>query len=174
MIGLPDKIFFCGAPGSRWSGVAQEIEKHPAIDISDRTPERKYTHHDFGGHIGAYFGTGMEFPADLDYDNLCSPYKGYGIPLLKSHEWCYKFDEIIEKFPKDWITVVYRNNRKCYNWWKEAGGWDITYPNYDWYEDDYVMIEKIQAQNKLIVDFVERFGLQWTHKDDISIATYKP
>ena len=59
-----DKLFFTGVPGSRWSGIAQTLEAMPGFNISDRTPEREYTHHQYSGHVGAYFGKGMEFEAD--------------------------------------------------------------------------------------------------------------
>ena len=144
MIGLPERIFFCGAPGSRWSGIAQQIEMNPSIDTSDRTPNRQYSHHNFGGHVGAYYGTGMEFPPVVDKRNLKKPYYGMGIPLLKSHEWCYRFNEIVAKFPYDWIVLVYRNDQACFDWWKDAGGWKISYPNYDWYENDKIMMKRIK------------------------------
>ena len=39
---LPDMIFFTGVPGSRWSGIAQEIKQNPRYNKTDRTPDRKY------------------------------------------------------------------------------------------------------------------------------------
>ena len=38
-----NRIFLTGVPGSRWSGIAQELENEGNYDISDRTPERSYT-----------------------------------------------------------------------------------------------------------------------------------
>ena len=35
-----NRVFLTGVPGSRWSGIAQEIESEGGYDISDRTPER--------------------------------------------------------------------------------------------------------------------------------------
>jgi len=66
----PDKIFFCGVPGSRWSGIAQEIKAKEGMNISDRASHRVYKHGKFGGHIDAYFGTGMEFSCKLSEENL--------------------------------------------------------------------------------------------------------
>ena len=34
-----------------------------------------------------------------------------------------------------------------------AGGFKITYPNYDWYETDYLMTKRIEEQNNLIRTF---------------------
>ena len=41
---LPEMIFFTGVPGSRWSGIAQEIKQNPRYNKTDRTPDRKYLH----------------------------------------------------------------------------------------------------------------------------------
>jgi hypothetical protein len=57
---LPNHIFFTGAPGSRWSGIAQTIETLPGFNVSDRNPRREYAHNTYSGHKGAYFGHGME------------------------------------------------------------------------------------------------------------------
>ena len=77
-----NRIFLTGVPGSRWSGIAQEIESEGDYDVSDHS-ERTYTHGEYSGHIGAYFGTGMEFPAILDTKNLDLPYRGTGTKLRK-------------------------------------------------------------------------------------------
>ena len=60
---LPNRIWFTGVPGSRWSGIAQTLEQISGMNTTDRTPEREYNHHQYSGHKGAYFGKGMEFPA---------------------------------------------------------------------------------------------------------------
>ena len=33
---LPEYIFFTGVPGSRWSGIAQEIKSQPGYNTTDR------------------------------------------------------------------------------------------------------------------------------------------
>ena len=173
---LPELIFFTGVPGSRWSGIAREIKEDPSYDTTDRAPHRIYTHHDFSGHQEAYFGTGMEFDCSLFASNLYAPFSGTGTKLLLSHEWPYYFDEITYRFPDAWIQLIYRNNEASLQWWLEAGGFTITYPNYDWYENQDVMYKKICEQNKLILDFGQRKKLQWIqyHKhSDIFITTYK-
>ena len=171
-----NRIFFTGAPGSRWSGIAQEIEHKHNLNTSDRTPERSYSHDNFSGHQGVYFGTGMEFPASLDESVLDAPYKQSGCKLHKSHEWAYKLTQIKERYPECGIILIYRNSFSCYNWWKQAGGWNITYPNYSWYEDDTVMQQRISEQNDLILEFAQQHKLTWTqhHKHaDVFITTYK-
>jgi len=173
---LPERIFFTGVPGSRWSGIAQEIEKDQRMDISDRTPDRTYNHHNYSGHEGVYFGTGMEFEASLNEEHLDTPYSGTGCKLHKSHEWAYLLDEITSRFYNDWIILVYRNNQDSFNWWKEAGGWNIKYPNYDYYENDDTMQYHIKSMNDHILEFSQKHKLNWEqHKlyKDIFITRYK-
>jgi hypothetical protein len=181
---LPNFEFFTGVPGSRWSGIAQQIKLDPAYNTSDRATHRVYTHGEFSGHKDAYFGTGMEFSTNLDQANLEAPFTELsGIKLLMSHEWPYHFKEIIERYPDAWITLIYRNDIASLKWWQAAGGFNITYPNYAWYESDhhllstyYVMTERIKEQNQLILDFAQKHSVQWlqhhTHSD-IFIGTYK-
>jgi len=177
---LPEYEFFTGVPGSRWSGLAQEIKLNPAYNTSDRAPHRVYTHGDFAGHKDSYFGTGMEFSTDLNQENLDAPFSDpnphNGTKLLMSHEWPYHFESIMEHYPAAWITLVYRPGPASMKWWLQAGGFDITYPNYDWYQNESTMGVQIYKQNKLILDFAQHHSLQWTqHKQhtDILVATYQ-
>ena len=178
---LPDKIFFTGVPGSRWSGIAQEMKKLPGFNVSDRASHRIYKHGDYSGHIDAYFGTGMEFECDLQETNLNSPYTqlgtSSGCKLLMSREWPYYFDEIKNRYPTAWIHLIYRQDLKSFLWWKQAGGFDITYPNYNWYIDDTTMVTRIEEMNHLILSFAQKHKLSWTQHhthNDIFITTYKP
>jgi len=174
---LPRRHFFTGVPGSRWSGVSQDIESNDLYDTSDRTPERTYSHSEYSGHVGAYFGTGMEFPADLSPENLDAPYTGTGCRLHKSHEWAYKLNKIVKMYPDSWITLVYRPNEASFDWWKQAGGWNITYPNYEFYVDDAGMRRHIAIMNDCIAKFAGKHHLKWKqilkHKD-VYVATWKP
>jgi hypothetical protein len=168
-------IFFTGVPGSRWSGIAREIKQDPKYDTSDRAPHRVYKHNDFSGHCESYFGTGMEFPVDLSIENLLAPFNSTGIKLLMSHEWPYYFDHIIEQYPHADIQLVYRPNDASLKWWLEAGGFNITYPNYEWYVDVDGMKKEIEQQNKLILDFAQKHMLQWNQHvehSDIFVTTY--
>lgn len=185
---LPEYIFFTGVPGSGWSGVAQELKREHGYNITDRNEKRVYRHGSFNGHCDSYFGTGMEFPSDpadggLDKQNLDAPFTDKsGTKLVMSHEWPYYFNEIQASYPNAWIQLVYRPNWESFLWWKQAGGWDIHYPNYDWYENDVLMREKIAEQNNLILDFGRTHKLQWIQLswedipdvNNIFIATYKP
>ena len=158
-----NRIFFTGVPGSRWSGIAQEIESEGGYNISDRTPDRNYTHSKYSGHVGAYFGTGMEFPAMLDTKNLDLPYKGTGIKLHKSHEWSLILDDIADLYDRSGIILIYRPNEASLNWWLQAGGFNITYPNYDYYKNEKTMAKHIATQNDAILKFAHKHNLVWQH-----------
>jgi choline dehydrogenase-like flavoprotein len=163
---LPSKIFMIGAPGSRWSGIAQNIEDNiPGINATDRTPARMYQHHNFSGHLGAYFGTGWEFDTSLEDSNLDAPFDNtQGTRILKSHEWAYRLNYLKAKHSTSWIMLVYRPDLSCYSWWHEAGGFGITYPDYrPFYRDSTNMLSEITKQNQAIMQFAQRHDLEWRH-----------
>ena len=175
---LPEYIFFTGVPGSRWSGIAKEIKSSNNYNCTDRAAHRAYQHHSKIGHTEAYYGTGMEFDCSLNRSNLDAPYtENSGCKLLMSHEWPYYFEQIQDAYPLAWIQLIYRPDWPSFLWWKQAGGFDITYPNYDWYESDYLMSYRFQEQNKLILDFAQKNSVQWKqhHKhNDIFVGTHRP
>lgn len=155
-----------GAPGSRWSGIAQNIEDNIAgFNTTDRSEHRTYRHHNFTGHLGAYFGTGWEFDTGLDEANLAAPFHDTtGTRILKSHEWAYQLDEIRTRYPDSWIMLVYRPDMSCYSWWHEAGGFGISYPDYrPYYRDSARMLCQIVEQNRAIMQFAQQHDAEWRH-----------
>jgi len=162
---LPQRVFFVGAPGSRWSGIAQNIETLDGFNTTDRDPTRQYEHHGFTGHMGAYFGTGWEFDLSLDSENLDRPFvHTAGTRILKSHEWAYHLDEIRERYPDDWIMLVHRPDMSCFAWWHEAGGFTIQYPDYrPYYRDSINMYAEIQRMNQSMFAFSQKHDLAWHH-----------
>jgi len=170
---LPKRLFFTGVPGSRWSGIAQTLEALPGFNTSDRTPERTYEHHAYTGHLGAYFGRGMEFPAELDLDMIDSAWVDptAGTQIVKSHDWAYKLHELHNRFRgRNWIMLVYRPDLSSQAWWHEAGGFQIKYPNYDAYKDSTGMLSEIMAQNQAILKFGCDHRVKWQYFDRVWIA----
>jgi|TARA_B110000908_G_scaffold172735_1_gene242520 hypothetical protein len=164
---LPRNLFFTGVPGSKWSGIAQVLESMPNVNTSDHTKQRAYTHGTFSGHKGAYFGRGMEFEPNLDYNYIQSAWKhNNGMRIIKSHDWAYYLDDIKAHFADDWIMLVYRPDSISYAWWFEAGGFNINYPNYDVYKDSIGMLNEIQQQNQNL--------LTWSIKENISWHSFTP
>jgi len=171
---LPKRLFFTGVPGSRWSGIAQILEALPGFNSSDRTPDRTYTHHSYTGHVGAYFGRGMEFPAELDLPMIDSAWTNpnAGTQIVKSHDWAYKLNEVYNtvRSSGDWIMLVYRPDLVSQAWWHEAGGFQIKYPNYDAYQDHIGMLSEIMSQNKAILKFGCDMRVTWEYFDRVWIS----
>lgn len=164
MIKLPDRIFFTGVPGSRWSGIAQILESLEGFNTTDRSPERSYLHNGFTGHKGAYFGRQMEFDAKLDADYIQSAWEQPGgTCLIKSHDWAYSLDRIKATFPADWIILIHRPDAASFDWWKAAGGFDIKYPSYEAYQNDLIMQREITWQNQAILNFAKKNSLAWNN-----------
>jgi hypothetical protein len=168
---MKNLIFFTGAPGSRWSGVGQKIRDNwEDADNSDLTPDKLYTHHKYSGHKGNYYGPGMlngnwldkSFGTKAMWENeIKQSFNGVpnSIKTILSHNFAYYLDDIVKTFPDSKIVLCYRPDDECYKWWHQAGGWDISYPSYDWYRDNSTMNYQIAEQNKAILDFCYRKGL---------------
>ena len=158
-----DKLFFTGVPGSRWSGIAQTLEAMDGWNTTDRSAERTYEHHQYSGHVGAYFGKGMEFeanPAIVD--------QAYSVPsgvkVIKSHEWIDHVNEIKALYPYTArIMLVYRPDQTSFAWWHEAGGFQIKYPNYDHYENSAGMLSEITRCNQKILQTACHYNATWSY-----------
>ena len=134
------------------------------MNTSDRTPEREYDHHSYTGHKGAYFGPGMEFEPILDSNYIDRAWtEPQGCRLVKSHEWSYYLGEIRQKFPDDWIMMIYRPDMSSYAWWHEAGGFQIKYPNYMSYQNSAIMMCEIMKQNSEILKFGSINNCKWEY-----------
>tara|TARA_B100000123_G_C25722348_1_gene425202 strand:- start:168 stop:806 length:639 start_codon:yes stop_codon:yes gene_type:complete len=174
-----DYTFLTGAPGSRWSGIGQIITENFNYNTEDETDWRVYRHGDFSGHTGSYFGPSMELGHDFHrletrYGNDITEFKlecdrafdgkGTGTKMIKCHQFAYNLDWLYNNVPNSNILLVQRGNKECFDWWKQAGGWDITYPKYDWYMDDHHMQHYIEAENllaNLFVDEWSNFTEEW-------------
>jgi hypothetical protein len=169
-------IFITGPPGSKWSRFSQEMRKSDTIDNSDCNEARSYKHNQYSGHVGVYFGPEMEygdwlrdgFYPDRLGKEIESIWSGDGQKILMSHNWCYYFNDIIYSYPTATIITVQRKNDKCFEWWQQAGGWNITYPSYTWYKNDNRMKEEISKQNECIEEYIVKNKLQRTYFEDIT------
>jgi hypothetical protein len=171
---LPNRIFFTGVPGSKWSGVAQILEDNIlGFNTSDRSPKKEYLHNSYSGHTGTYFGKGMEYEALLSANHIDHPWKNpHGCKIIKSHEWAYNLDSVKSLFLNDWIMLVYRPDLPSYAWWHEAGGFNITYPSYAAYKDSTTMLSAIMEQNKCILRFAKKHNAKWHHFNKEFVKEY--
>jgi hypothetical protein len=170
-------IFMAGAPGSKWSSVAKNIYYSAGIDRSDYSVDRTYFHDATGRtelmHMGAYWDPGMEFgdwfgnlgdgigertkeEHEAEFDR---PFSGSGVRIIKSHYFCYQqnIDFLKATWPDCPVVLVYRPNDSCLGWWVKCGHFDITYPNYQNYENLRFMAGVIQAQNLGIENAVLKY-----------------
>jgi len=161
---LPERIFFTGIPGCGWSVMAQTIERIEGFNTSDRTSDRFFSHTSGARHMGAYFGQGMEFGLDLNPDNIDRPWTDLGgTRIIKSHDWALHLDEIKQKYPNDWIVLVYRAELISMERWLGAGGFNIKYPNYSDYQNEDIMLKHMRRCNKAMLDFSSDYQVKWSH-----------
>lgn len=195
---MKNTVFFTGAPGSRWSGVAQQIGKLAQINHSDESGDRSFEHNAFhaafSGHKGTYFGPGMEFGKNFDQIPKLLPFEiqqeidrafpdknPEKIRIVKGHIFSYYLDSLRRVFPDSQYLVVWRDEEVCLKWWLELGGFNIPYPRYDWYVDEATMKRKIAEENRAILGFVERnrlmlepFTPSWVEKNFGTYIEFDP
>jgi len=167
-----DLILMTGPPGSRWSGLARAITSNVAVNVSDEKKEFTYSKvnnnsPDLNGwHRGVYFGPYHMYGKHFDRLNLLSkeeileefqkPFKNWdGVKVIKSHWFAYHLPLLRKMFPEAKIVAVYNDAQKSFDHWHSVGGWNITYPHYDWYINDTVMKKQIDIENKFIVEFFD-------------------
>ena len=86
-------------------------------------------------------------------DNWDIPFSGKGKRIIKSHTFAHQLDELSTLgYP---IVMVYRNDIECLKWWTDAGGFNITYPNYSYFKDQETMWNHIQSENRDIMQFIK-------------------
>jgi hypothetical protein len=59
--------------------------------------------------------------------------------------------------------LVYRPDMPSYTWWHEAGGFNIKYPDYKWYNNSTGMMSEIATQNKKMLEFAHEQDLTWNY-----------
>lgn len=166
-------IFLAGAPGSKWSSVSEDIRNFKNVNISDSSQGHYIRPGDSRPmHTGAYWDPGMEYgnnfdelprltTEDLEW-HFDQPFmKIDNNPrIIKSHQFCKWLDNIIER--PEWeynpIVLVQRPADDAERWWLHAGGWNITYPSYEWYRGQ--MSNEIQRQVEGINRFIENYPVQ--------------
>jgi len=167
-----DLILCMGVPGSRWSGSIRAIQTCKDINTSDDHPDRIYDKSDIdptarpaGWHRGCYWGPYHEYGHNFDIlpnkqdaiKQFRAPFKSWddGIKIIKSHWFSYHIPKLREWFPEAKLVAFYVPEDEAFEWWHEVGGWDITYPHYDWYENDQRMREQIEIENTNILEHFE-------------------
>ena len=183
MISEEQLIFFTAIPGSAWARTATLLAFSPILNLnnSDRSKEREYyikrnvngSWIDLINHQGSFFGSKMEFGKGWEYpiergltkeaimEDIESAFTIHNDQnyLIKSHSIAQSLDWWIEQFPNSKFIFAFRDYEKSMAWWFEGGSFDITYPKYDWYEDEERMRHKAKLQQWNTLEFI--------HKNDI-------
>ena len=161
-------IFFTGIPGSAWSRTATLLGYSPLLNLndSDRSKKREYyitRNTSWAGlinHQGSFFGSKMEFGEGWEYpaergltkeaimNDIHEAFQVHNDQnyLIKSHSIAQSLDWWIENFPNSRFVFTFRDYERSIDWWLNGGGFDITYPKYDWYEDEERMRHKAKLQ----------------------------
>ena len=176
-------IFVAGAPGSRWSAVCRSIYQSADCDRTDSDSRREYRRRpdEEPMHIGAYWDPGMDFGTWFDRldehgreeceQAFDAPFSGRGARIIKAHTFCHHLAYLRRVWPECGVVLIYRENQSCLEWWQEAGGFDISYPNYlPYYRDLETMSRHIEQQNRDMLAFAQAEGVKFTVEDSIQLC----
>jgi hypothetical protein len=169
-----DLIFVVGAPGSRWTQIAQMcLVFNSKTNNTDWSQERSSSfdclnHNNdlsqLATHYGSFWGPGNYYGQDFDrldqltketiVDEFMQAYSHWdGIKIIKSHWFAYHLERLEFLFPKATFICAYQSDFECLHWWNRCGGWAINYGGYSWYENDTRMMQKIKEENYNILKF---------------------
>jgi hypothetical protein len=141
--------------------------KHTNIDPSTVPDENKLTH--FGSYFGPFNEYGQNFDCiskhysrDEFVKECLLPFSSdtESIKQIKSHWFAYNLDWIWENFKGHHLLLIWKDPELSLRHWHDVGGWEITYPNYDWYQKLNSMSDQIKKEADAVLDFVERKNLQ--------------
>jgi hypothetical protein len=178
---MNNRIWFCGIPGSKWSGLDIHLRQLVPADRTDETPDRVFYHRaqtpgdTNNGHRGSYWGPGMgcgEHWADFNHmspqrilDDIDGVFHGTGYRIIKSHFFARHFnlDYIWNNFPGDYIVLVYREPQKSFAWWSEVMDFSAGhYPDYrPGYTDYNTMRPLLWQETSKITEFAIRHNMQF-------------
>lgn len=170
-----DLILATGVPGSRWSATLRVISFNKGINRSDERSQWQYERlvmlngnkTEIGWHRGAYWGPNHAQGYNFDKLHLMTkaeivnefkkPYDDWesGVKIIKSHWFSYHLPLLKELFPDAKFIATWKTNEFSFNWWHKVGGWDISYPHYQWYENDTRMKKQIAIENANILNFFD-------------------
>lgn len=174
-------IWFCGVPGSKWSGVDIQLRRCLPCDQTDETPERLFYHRvnvpgdKNNGHKGAYWGPGMgcgENWNNLNYltkeqvqHDIDQVFSGEGYRIIKSHFFArhHNLDWLWENMKGDYIILLYKEPQASFAWWCNVMDFsEDHWPDYrPGYKDYNTMRPMIFEETCKIVDFAMRKNMQW-------------
>lgn len=174
-------IWFCGVPGSKWSGIDIQLRNMLPVDRTDETPDRVFYHRvntpgdPNNGHRGSYWGPGMgcgedwtdfnHFTKERVQNDINQVFTGDGYRIIKSHFFARQFnlDFLWNHFAGDYMFLVYREPQASFAWWCNVMDFsEEHWPDYrPGYTDYNHMRTKIYEESSKIMDFALRKNMQW-------------
>jgi len=181
------RIWLCGIPGSKWSGIDMHMRQVLPCDQSDESADRTFYHRAHSpsdknnGHRGSYWGPGMGCGDDwIDFNyvdkskitsDIDEVFTGSGYKVIKSHFLARNFnlDYVWNNFSGDYVVLVYREPQKSFAWWSEVMDFsDEHYPDYTPGYTDYNTMRKLLWQESAkITDFGIRKGMDFVPYDNM-------
>ncbi len=170
-------VFVTGAPGSKWAGVSKWLTRATnIIDASDHCPWRIDNPENGSSHSGVFYGPFHECGERFDNLHLLTKEEIFAeidraflntdadncIRFVRCHWFAYQLDWIAENLPEVDIMLVTRPPQICFDWWFEAGGWNIQYPTYKWYGTEENMWRQINVEIRCIAEFSKKHNIIWT------------
>jgi hypothetical protein len=180
-------IWFCGIPGSRWSGIDICIRHCLPCDQTDETEDRIFFHkandrgYKFNGHRGIYWGPGMtcghswtnlkDVGKENILDEINKEFTGEGYRVIKSHALARNnnLDFIWDNFKGDYMVLIKRDPIESFKWWDSIMSFeDDKYPSYvEMYKDRETMQKLLIEEDAYIDMFAKKHKLEWKLFDAI-------
>lgn len=166
---------------SRGHAVPDEFyKKYTKTDPDTLSPDQKIT------HLGSYFGPATEYGEKFDcieenysrdefITECLRPFdvRDNRIKQIKSHWFAYNLDWLWENLKGHHLLLIWKDPDQSYQHWLDVGGWEIKYPNYNWYRKLENMRDQIQKETDAVLEFADRKNLQLlNYTDDWVSACY--
>lgn len=187
------RIWFCGIPGSKWSGIDIHLRQVLPCDRTDETSERVFYHRAYdpndtnNGHRGSYWGPGMGCGEDwYDFNHLDKAkiesdinnvFSGDGYRVIKNHFLARRFnlDYVWNNFSGDYIVLIYREPQKSFAWWSEVMDFsEGHFPDYrPGYTDYNTMRTLLWEESAKLTDFAIRKEMNFVPYDRLAFSSIK-
>ena len=168
-------ILTAGVAGSRWGRVEGILEGGSTLTDQSAwwTPQRD--HPDcLTGHDNAFWGPFNRLGECFDqlkllgHDRFLAEMEAEFDPtnpgyfrFIRCHWFTRQLEWLQEHCPDMWILLMFREPEMCKRWWYESGGWDISYPSYEWYGSSAVLNREIDVETKYMYKFVRDNNLEF-------------
>jgi len=168
-------VFLTGVPGSRWGRLEWILRDNSNIvDQSSWLPHNQDRPDNGTEHYHRFYGPYHNYGEQFDQLHLLGargvlaeiersygkPERSHKIRFVRSHWFAYQLDWIKENLPQVDILMMMREPQQALNWWLESGGWDIEYPNYQWYNNTNNMRRQIMIENACMEKFIRDNNLK--------------